>query len=122
MNTTLLLALFFCHFLADYTWLSTSWMLKAKGLGRPLLPIFAHALTHGALMRIALWVLVPEGDWSLVIALQIGSHFLIDVWKGRMNGWFPALQNPANKLHWVMFGLDQFMHAAVIVWMVHLIC
>lgn len=49
-QTALLIGLFFCHFLADYTHLSTAWMLNAKRFGKPLFPIFIHALVHGSLM------------------------------------------------------------------------
>ena len=120
-QTILFLTLFFCHFLADYTHLSTKWMLDAKRLGRPLYPIFVHAFIHASLMLVVMAIGFGMGGWMLggLFALQLISHFLIDVWKGRMNGWFPALQSPANKWHWVIFGLDQYLHAAVIVWMVY---
>ena len=32
-QTQILIGLFICHFLADYTHLSTAWMLNAKRLG-----------------------------------------------------------------------------------------
>ena len=120
-QVSLLLLLFFCHFLADYTWLSTSWMLNAKQLGKPLPPILFHAWVHATLMFI---VLIPfigfkSNIWWLFL-FQFITHFLIDVWKGRMNGWFPSLQNPANKWHWVIFGFDQYLHAAVIIGMVYI--
>lgn len=120
----LLIALFFCHYLADYTWLSTNWMLSAKRLGKPLLPIFCHALVHATLMFIVVWFWMSynihywDGITVLEInlfALQLSTHFLIDVWKGKMNVWFPLLQNPANKLHWIVFGFDQLLHAVVII-------
>lgn len=116
MNTLLLISLFFCHFLADFTPLSTSWMLNAKRLGTPLLPIFAHACVHGILMFIPLIIFLGS-CWGVVLLVwfQILTHFLIDMWKGRMNGWFPVLQSPANKSHWVIFGFDQFLHALVII-------
>ena len=119
-QTLLLLALFFCHFLADYTHLSTAWMLNAKRLGKPLFPILCHALTHGLVMWVPLYLIsgADVRDVNFLIVLQVVTHFLIDVWKGRMNGWFPALQSPANKWHWIMFGFDQFLHAAVIILMV----
>ena len=85
------------------------------------MPIFAHALTHACFMRLALWVIVPDADWFLPIMFQVVSHFVIDVLKGRMNEWFPALQSPVNKWHWIMFGADQFFHAAAIIIMVELI-
>jgi hypothetical protein len=49
-QTTILIGLFICHFLADYTHLSTAWMLNAKRLGTPLFPIFCHAFVHMFIM------------------------------------------------------------------------
>lgn len=119
MKTTLLIALFFCHFLADFTHLSTAWMLAAKRLGKPLGPIFVHAMWHGCLMGILLCMpLIREPlFWLSLVWFQIITHFIIDVLKGRINGWFPVVQNPANKVHWVVFGADQFLHAVVIILM-----
>jgi len=54
---------------------------------------------------------------AALFGFQLITHFLIDVWKGRMNGWFPTLQSPANKWHWIVFGFDQFLHALVIIGM-----
>ena len=120
-QVSLLLLLFFCHFLADYTWLSTSWMLNAKRLGKPLIPIALHAWIHGLLMGMVItWVLNDYKIGLMLSVIQTVTHFLIDVWKGRMNGWFPSLQNPANKWHWVIFGFDQYLHAAVIIGMVYI--
>lgn len=121
MNTSILLiSLFFCHFLADYTHLSTNWMLSAKRFGKSLFPILSHAAVHATLMGIVLTVFGIRGDilWQL-IGFQLITHFLIDVWKGRMNGWFPSLQNPTNKWYWIIFGFDQLLHAIVIILMVH---
>lgn len=122
MKTQLLIGLFACHFLADYTHLSTAWMLNAKRLGKPMFPILSHAAAHAFLMGFFLIVYyvktIPHNTWFFVVTFQLLSHFLIDVWKGRMNGWFPSLQSPANKWHWVVFGADQFLHAVVIILMV----
>lgn len=116
MQIQIIIGLFFCHFLADYTHISTAWMLSAKRLGKPLFPIFIHAGIHTILMFLFLvWF---TKDLSLVLKLSVfqwATHFLIDVWKGRMNSWFPALQSPTNKWHWVVFGMDQFFHAIVII-------
>lgn len=116
--TELLILLFVCHWLADYTHLSTAWMLNAKRLGKPFAPILMHAWVHATLMFL---VLIPfiglRGDIWWLFLFQLSTHFLIDVWKGRMNGWFPALQSPANKWHWVVFGFDQLLHAIVIILM-----
>lgn len=122
MEILILVGLFFCHYLADYTWLSTPEMLKAKFLGTPLLPIWLHAFMHGFLMFF--FMLLISTNFHLIACLtifQMFSHFIIDTWKGRMNGWFPILQNPANKLHWVVFGFDQFLHLCVLVLMYSLL-
>ena len=122
----LLLSLFFCHFLADFTHLSTNWMLKAKRFGKPLFPIFCHALVHACLMGLVLEIychytiagyetkLFELTRVDKLFFLQLVTHFLIDMCKGRMNFWFPSLTDPSNKWHWVIFGADQFLHATVI--------
>jgi hypothetical protein len=119
MQTQILIGLFICHFLADYTHLSTAWMLNAKRLGKPLYPIFTHAFIHALLMLVLLALVFGLSGFKLaaLFGFQLITHFLIDVWKGRMNGWFPALQSPANKWHWIVFGFDQLLHALVIIGM-----
>lgn len=116
METKLLLALFFCHWLADYTHLSTYRMLIAKRLGKPLMPIFEHAMVHAFLMAITLKIFGLDVETiSRLMLFQLLTHFIIDVWKGRMNGWFPSISNPANKFHWWVFGIDQYFHAVIII-------
>lgn len=117
-QTIIFISLYTCHFLADYTHLSSNWMLSAKRLGKPLFPIFAHAGMHTILMFITL--VYFHLDLKLILelsAFQLTTHFLIDLLKGRMNGWFPSLQSPANKWHWIVFGFDQYMHTIVIILM-----
>ncbi len=123
-HTVILIGLFICHFLADFTHLSTSWMLNAKKLGTPLFPIMIHALVHATLMFTFIWfyhsymlnnfsgIMIEE--FNLFIT-QFTTHFTIDVWKGYMNKYFPSLQNQANKWHWIVFGFDQLLHAIVII-------
>ena len=119
MKLEILVTLFFCHFLADYTHLSTSWMLNAKKFGKPLYPIFFHALIHSVLMLLSLAIIFGiYGDKLMILFLiQLFSHFSIDLWKGKMNYFFPSLQSPANKWHWIIFGFDQFLHSFVIILM-----
>jgi hypothetical protein len=116
-QTTILIGLFICHFLADYTHLSTAWMLNAKRHGTPLFPILAHASMHSLLMGLFLLFFTNLTQFYIIelTAFQLITHFLIDVWKCKMNSWFPSLQSPANKWHWIIFGLDQLFHALVIV-------
>ena len=119
---TTLIALNLLHWAADYTHLSTNWMLSAKRLGKPIFPILAHAGVHAMLMGLA--ILVLHGvDLALQLALfQLVTHVLIDLLKGRMNGWFPKLQSPANKFHWWVFGADQYLHQLVLIAMAYFAC
>ena len=114
-QTTILIGLFICHFLADYTHLSTAWMLNAKRLGTPLFPIFIHAFVHMFIMGAFLSIIGLKDELYYLMPFQLITHFLIDVWKGKMNSWFPSLQSPANKWHWIIFGLDQLLHDLVII-------
>lgn len=108
----------FCHWLADFTQLSTPWMLKAKSIGKPLFPIYIHACVHGTLMCIVLLFFAPLKIALMLTAFQIGTHFCIDVLKGKLNVWFPKLADPKNSFHWWIFGLDQMAHQSVIIIMV----
>jgi len=118
----LLILLNIMHWLSDYTPLSTNWMLNAKRLGKPLLPILTHAGVHATLMGIVIAIM-----YNCILALQLASfqlitHFLIDLWKGKMAVWFPEVQNPANKKHWIVFGADQYLHQLVIIVMAQYAC
>jgi hypothetical protein len=115
MQFKILFALYVCHFLADYTHLSTNWMLNAKRLGTPLIPIFSHALVHSLLMFIVLLFFSNNYLQILYLSLfQLITHFLIDLCKGRMNSLFPILLDNTNRFHWIIFGLDQLLHTIVI--------
>lgn len=58
---------------------------------------------------------------AIVMAIQTIAHFWIDLLKGKMNKWFPSLQNPANYFHWYVFGADQFLHILTIICLPELI-
>lgn len=114
----LLLALFFCHFLADYTWLSQPRMLAAKRFGKPFGPILVHGMVHATLMGAVLLAFHVLAERAAFLYLfQALTHAGIDTLKGRLNHRFQALQSPQNVVHWVVFGLDQYAHAVVIVLM-----
>ncbi len=117
---TILILLNVCHWLADFTHLSTDKMLAAKRKGMPLLPILNHAGIHGALMGLVLAVYLKGSLHTMAIVFlamgfETATHFIIDVLKGRLNVWYPQLANPANKFHWYIFGVDQFLHQMVII-------
>jgi len=114
MTIYILISLFFCHFLADYVFVDDT-MLSAKRFGTPLYPIWMHATLHGVLMWFVL-IFFGINPWNafLFYLFEKITHFLIDVLKGKINKWYPPAQSPVNKIHWVIFGLDQFLHALVI--------
>ncbi|HMT01948.1 MAG TPA: DUF3307 domain-containing protein [Burkholderiales bacterium] len=119
---TILIILFFCHFLADFTPLSTQKMLNAKALGTPLMPIWEHASVHSSLMMIPLYIFTKDIWFTFyLMGFQALTHFMIDVWKGKMNLRFPICRDNTNKAHWILFGFDQFLHAVVIIIMYYLI-
>jgi hypothetical protein len=124
MDKTMLIALIalnVCHWAADFTHLSTDWMLNAKRYGKPLYPIFIHALVHAILFFSVVLVLYDLDKAIFAGGFQLATHFLIDLTKGRLSFWFRRLEDPTNKFHWWVFGADQFMHHLVIVLTVYFI-
>lgn len=117
-----LIILNICHLLGDYTHLSTSWMLSAKRFGTPLLPILAHAGVHTLLFATALFIIHGPEAALIGALIQLPTHFLIDVMKGKMNVWFPKLQDMSNKFFWVLFGVDQTLHQLVIILTTYIVC
>lgn len=112
----MLIAMLFAHWLGDYTHLSRPYMLQAKRTGSPLIPILHHALAHAILQSITVYVFTEKIYETIAVFLfQLITHFAIDVWKGKMNVWFPPLSNPANPYHWYVFGIDQWLHQIVII-------
>lgn len=105
-----------CHFIGDYTHFSTKTMLDAKRIGSPVWPILTHALVHASLMLILLSL---YGGSNAVLAIcfsiELLSHWVIDILKGKTNVWMPVFANPANKEHWYLFGFDQLCHQLMII-------
>lgn len=121
VSCILLLCLGFCHFLADYTALSTPEMLAAKAKGKPLWPIFNHAYRHAFLMVLVL-VLIFGLKGLLpyeLFFIQLFSHFIFDTLKGKIAVWYPVTADPSKRPYWAIMGFDQFCHFAVICFMVY---
>ena len=90
MQTLILIGLFFCHLLADYTHLSTTWMLNAKKIGKPFIPIMVHAMVHALLMGIFLACFgISNVIW--LMGFQFITHFVIDVWKDTFANYPPTV-------------------------------
>jgi hypothetical protein len=117
----LLTLLLVCHFMADFTPLSTGWMLKAKQFGKPLLPILVHASVHAVLMLTVLLFFTDPVKAIQLAMIQLIAHFLIDTWKGRMGVWFPKFKDNTKNDFWMLMGFDQLLHQLTIVGMVSLL-
>ena len=101
----LLVGLLLTHLLADFYFQPYSWVKQRNERHALALPLYLHALLHGALALIALallsdtYSLVTTGTGALIIAV---SHFKIDVIKSYCS------QNTTA------FVIDQFAHVIVI--------
>lgn len=112
----LLISLCFCHFLADWTPLSTSWMLRAKSIGKPIFPIFIHGLVHACLMTIALFIFGYNSICLInCFLIQLLSHTVIDTLKGKINVWSPIVKEQSKSWYWMVLGFDQFLHTLFII-------
>ena len=113
--TLLLVSLLVCHYLADYC-LTTASMIRAKADGRRLWPIMFHASIHAELVGLCM---LPWGvSWrplSLLVLLELVSHFLIDTAKGRLTARYPILADMQRKPYWMLYGFDQLLHLLVMV-------
>ena len=118
----LLVLLLVGHFLGDFTPLSTARMLRAKAIGRPLRPIFEHAGVHAGLVAMAVGIMgVSLRGIVLAAAVELLTHFAIDVGRGRLMHRFPRLSDPADGAFWTTLGLDQLAHGLVLLGLVRLV-
>ncbi|MFB6456529.1 DUF3307 domain-containing protein [Chitinophaga sp. Hz27] len=111
----LLPLLLLCHFAADFTPLSTRWMLNAKYHGRPVFPILIHGIVHGLLMFLVCVSYTTTLNALLIFLFQTVTHTVIDIGKGRITASNVNLESIRNPMHWVLFGVDQLLHQIVIV-------
>lgn len=51
----------------------------------------------------------------MLSALEFGSHFFIDIAKGRLSARFPVLADIQGKPYWMLYGFDQLLHQMVLV-------
>ena len=122
----LLIGLFSCHFLGDFTNLSTKRMLEAKQSGWPLSQIFAHGLVHGTLMSLLVAIAYPLSPErfnlpfldliAFTAVFQATTHFLIDTAKAKITHKY-QINSPAKSYFWILFGFDQLLHTLVIIYL-----
>jgi len=56
----------------------------------------------------------------LAFIIETVTHTLIDVMKGRINLWFPVVEDAGKPLYWTIMGADQLFHQAVLIFVVSL--
>lgn len=121
INALTLIVLLICHYVADFTHFVSPHMLKAKRIGRPYSPIFVHAGVHAILMGLFILLMYDLESAMVTFTIELCSHFWIDVFKGKLNTWYPKLSIHSNPWHWYIFGADQFFHILIIIFITTLI-
>lgn len=126
MTTTaiqVLAALLLAHFLGDFTPLATPGMQKAKAVGRPVGPIAAHALVHGVLVGLVVWIVARPATAVLATAAaaEFGTHLAIDWTRGRVGALRAGFADPSTQAFWSLLGLDQMVHGLVLVWIASMV-
>lgn len=113
----LLALLFVAHFLGDFTPLATSRMQEAKMAGTPLGPIALHALIHAVLVGVVVIGVVRPAPMLVLaaVAVEFWTHLGLDWFRGRLGARRPALTDPGGQAFWTVLGLDQLVHALVLV-------
>lgn len=113
----LLCGLLVAHYLGDFTPLANARIQEAKANGGPLGLIFLHAGIHAVLVAAVIFLLVGAAPTIIAIAMAIElvSHFLLDVGRARLGVRFPALRDPAQNAFWYTLGVDQLAHGLVLV-------
>lgn len=119
----LLIVLLAAHYLGDFTHLLTPRMLEAKATGRSLSWIGVHAGVHTLLLGAAVALIArPPGALLLLAAiLQFVTHFVIDTGRARICVRFPSCATTDSDAYWYLLGLDQLLHAIVLVAIVVLV-
>ena len=120
---TLLVVLLAAHYLGDFTHLLTPRMLEAKATGRSLSWIAGHAGVHALLVGAAVALIVrPDAELLLAaVAVQLATHFLIDTGRAKLCVRFPSCGTTSHDAYWYLLGLDQMLHALVLVSIVVLV-
>jgi hypothetical protein len=110
-----LIVLLIMHYFADWTHLSTSKMLEAKKVGKPLSPIFLHSLVHAILFSIVTLFFYNISAGITIFFIILISHFIIDFSKGILANKYPITSDIKSKIFWYILGLDQLLHQLFII-------
>lgn len=115
--STLMAALLICHFLGDFTPLSTARMLEAKRTATSHGWILAHAAIHATLVGLVVTFVANAGLAVIfvAVAVELGTHFAIDEVRARVGVTWSRLGDPKERGFWYAMGVDQLAHGLVLV-------
>jgi hypothetical protein len=116
---SLLLSLNVAHFLGDFTPLNR-WFITAKRYGKPWWLVAGHGTVNGTLFGLMAWIIAGGKAALIAFTIETVTHTLIDLLKGRINQWFPVVEDPAKAIHWTVMGADQMMHQMILIFIVFL--
>ena len=106
----ILLVLFVFHTLADFTFLQTPKMLKAK-TDVSIWGILPHGAVHAVFVGLIIWVFGFTPEVALMAALiELVVHTAMDFTKGYVPKKFDVFKDMADWKFWAWFGFDQFVH------------
>jgi len=115
----LLLTLNFAHFLGDFTPLN-KWFVKAKQYSKPMWLVIGHGAVNGILYGTFVWLIIDIKVAMLAFVIEFVTHTIIDVLKGKINQWFPIVEDRNKQIHWTIMGADQLLHQIVLIFIVYL--
>ena len=116
----IILLFFVCHYLADFTHLSTDYMLKCKSDGE-ISGILLHAFTHVTLFMFATLLMYDFVLAQKVFWFQLVIHFVIDWLKWFISAAEARFTCTEDRSYWYIFGLDQLLHYVTIIFIADVI-
>jgi hypothetical protein len=111
----LLIALFFSHYIVDYTTIGNTIEIQDK----PFYTLIIHSFIHSIILGFILWLysmMFANIEFDLIICsmlIQLSSHYLIDMWVGLMNKYYPKVET--KTMQSLILGVDQFLHSVALI-------
>lgn len=114
-SITLLILLFLSHYIVDYTPIGNTIEVQ----DRPFYTLIVHSFIHAFVLGIILFsynaicVCIRFDFIISSILIQLSSHYLIDMWVGLMNRYYPKVET--KTMQSLILGVDQFLHSLVLI-------
>jgi hypothetical protein len=85
-----------------------------------VLPVLGHGAVNGTLYGLTAVCFTGIMPALVASVIETATHTFIDVLKGRINKWFPKVDDNTNAIHWTVMGADQLLHQTVLIFIVFL--